>query len=668
MLVEARRARTSRAAALVVAAAPTLCLLLATAALAQTDAAPPSAVEAAPSGEPPAPAKPEPESEPKSDPKSDPEANAKPDAKPDAKAKAEAVPNAAPQPAPTPDAAEPAAKPSAPATKPTQPSASSSSSPQPRPVVTPPTKAPSVAKPAAAAPSPAASSQAPSSSEKPKPPPEADARTLQLERDVKAALAKEPPDVRRLEDACGAWQPKKVFEERPLLGAMIPLCLARAAMLQDRDDHAGKKLDEALVALRSIPVDGDALELRAEVLFRRAELAEGAVQGFKRCGAALGLRRLGAWEAEELSRRLEQASGAYGEVLRAGSRRWARRALFRTGALYEGFYREIAGSLPDTYIGVALPSPFQVEEHDGAALLEPALAPRAAAWPREIARLYDAVRAETLRAGDDEKLLAEVEERRKAFRAFDALPREHAKNPWLPELKPGLLRRTQRGFEERTADGGWRILEEADARQRIDAALAGGVDDVESAWALVALSTAGVPAELTVLEQALASDDERIRLSALIALAEHPRAELYEPLVATWRKLSADPNERLFTSLQAALFGQKERAVVALRALADRERDLAGKLADEPRLPASVRAYLLAELGDNRLLPHYQKLAATSDRTTTAVALYGAYLAAGRRVIWSLRPNDPDPVGCVSRHLRAIEDETASLASHSARP
>ncbi len=663
------RARASRAAPLVVARGRCLALgalfftlLCPTAVLAQDGAAPPSPVPNAPAKAPPA--APAPSEDPA---KAEPPPK-KPDAKPDPNAGAKAEPKA---PAPKPDLQKPAdapAKPSAPTTSPpvgasTAPNAvpPAPTKPKPKPPLAPP---PTVTAPVQKAS--AAKAPAPAAPAVTKPtPPDVDERTLQLERDVKAALANDPPDVRRLEELCGAWQPRRVFDERPLLGAILPLCLGRAAMLQDRDEHADKKLREALVALGSIPVDDDALEVRAEILFRQAELAERAIASFERCGSELGLRRLSSWEGVELAGRLDHATSAYREVVRTGPRGWARRALLRTGALYDAFYRQVAGTLPKTYVGVALPSPFLVEEHDGAALLESALDPKMAAWPREIARLYDAVYEELSRAGDAPKLLADVEERRRAFRSFEALPRELVRNPWLDDIKPGLLRRTQRGFEERTAQGSWRVLTEAEGRARIDAALSGGVRDIESAWAMVALSSAGVPVDIAVLEQALASADERIRLSALIALGEHPRAELYEGLVTTWQKVAGTSEKPLFASLQEALFGARERTVVALRALADRERDLAGKLAEEPRLPVQVRAYLLAELGDYRLLPHYQRLAATGDPTTTAVALYGMYLASGRRMLWSLRPHDPDPVGCVSRHLKALEDENARMTSSS---
>jgi hypothetical protein len=309
---------------------------------------------------------------------------------------------------------------------------------------------------------------------------------------------------------------------------------------------------------------------------------------------------------------------------------------------------------------VQLPSPFLIDERDGSEILRPLIAPRVATWPREISRAYDVLHEELTRKGDDPALLAEVNAARDAFRTLEELPREVARNPWLDELGPGLLRRTQRGFEERTADGSWRILEEAEGRARVTAALARGVGTVEGAWALVALSGAPVPAEDALFLEALRSPDERVRVSALIALSNAPRAGLYEALVQHWQQLEVGPEEPLLPSLQHALFGEKDRTLLALRALADRERDLAGKLADDARLPPRIRAYLLAELGDTRLLDRYQRLVAVPDRTTAAIALYGTYLAAGKRMIWSLRPHDPEPVGCVSRNLKGLFDDEGS--------
>jgi hypothetical protein len=487
-----------------------------------------------------------------------------------------------------------------------------------------------------------------------------DPRTVQLERDLDAALATEPPDAATLERLCTAWQPARTVEESPLLAARLPLCAGRASLLERRLDQAEERLDRALAAASALPASDGQRALEAEIRFRLAEVAEERFIGFERCGTALSLLRLASWESKEASARLDLAVSRYEDVVRVRERHWARRALLKTAALAARFYEQVASSAGN-YRRSNLPSPFRVERVDAAALLARALGPKDAAWPREIARLYRVLEDELVRTGDDPALLEEVRHRAAALAGVQ-LPAQGAENPWLPALRPGVLRWARRSFEARAADGTWQPLDDALARERAKVAASQEPLGVEGAWALVALAASGAPVEVELLERALNSDDERVQLAGLAASSERPQAEHYEPLVTFWKRLAVPEGAPLFATLESALFARPERALLALRALVERERDLGPQLALDARIPLAERAWLLAELGDTRMLNEYQRLAQQGERTASAVALYGWYLAAGRGMLGSLRPNDPEPAGCVSRHLARMHAETASLA------
>jgi hypothetical protein len=483
-----------------------------------------------------------------------------------------------------------------------------------------------------------------------------DERTLRLERDLKAALKRRPLDARQLESLCAGWQPRRVFEDRPVLRARLPLCAARAAFLSDRLDVAKQRVVETLTALRSLPVDDGTVRLRAEALFLHAELGEKALSRFESCGARLGLRRLASFEAQWRSERLAEVVGRYEEVVRAGVTGLARRALFAIGRLYERFYRDVAASLPKTYRTTRLPPPFAIEKVDGRDLVKDRLDPRAAAWPREIARLYGRLMADLKRAGDDPDLLAKVDKHAAAFAAIENLPEEHAENPWLTDLGEGLVRWHARQFERRGADGRWSPAgDEKKVSAGLRAVIDRGIDNVEGAWALVALASSGYPVEVARIEAALSDDDERVQLAGLLAAEQAPRKELYEPLLSYWEKLKVPSGAPLFPSLQRALFGTRERALLAIHRMVDRERDLAAKLVREPRLAVAERAWILGDLGDNRLTPYYQQLQREREPRAAATAIYGHYLAQGHRMLYSARPREGGDVGCVSRNIQLMD-------------
>ncbi len=461
---------------------------------------------------------------------------------------------------------------------------------------------------------------------------------------------------KRLEEACSASGVDKLAELEPTLKARLRICRGRAAFKAGgaRVDAAldlyaeGRKLAEAL------PADVGKRRIVGEALFRIGEARASRVGGAPSCGRELGLARLAEREGEEQRRRVEDAARAFHEVVKSGGKFWARRAAFRVAVLYDDFYRTHALAAVPMYRSVSLPSPFAVDSFDAATVLGNQLDPRRGSWPIEIAQLYEQVAG----AGDidepDPDLMRTLAERTRAFGRLEPPAADLARNPWLDDLKPGVVRFTRR-FEQRDAEGRWVGVDEPAAEAAARAALARGVEAVDSAYALVALASSGAGVDDADVLSALQSASPRVRLAGLAAAQRAPRSAALEALVRTFVNVPGLPAEGApFATLQAALFGERERALLALRALAAHDRDCAQRILDDDRLPAAERVWIVAELGDARLVDRLARLANDREPRVAARAVYGVFTAGGKNATASLRPGAEGLVGCVSRELQAL--------------
>jgi hypothetical protein len=338
---------------------------------------------------------------------------------------------------------------------------------------------------------------------------------------------------------------------------------------------------------------------------------------------------------------MQKLASRYNTAVRSNDRFWSRRAALRTAILYDDFYRR-ALEVPDGYRGTALPPPLSVGRVDSRAVVAGVLG---GAWPAEISRLYSELIASVDGREPDPILLERARDRAAAFARL-ALPEgESAENPWLADDKPGLLRYHRR-FEKKGDDGRWRPLEAAAARPLLAAALAQGPGTIEHAYALVASADGGPAPGADAILAALKHGDARVVLAGLLAAEKAPSPALFDALV----EIAARPQKGApFATLQDSLFGTRERALLALRALAQKDREIAAKLIEDEKVPARERVWIVAELGEARLEHALQNLSRDRDPNVAATALYALFLARGKNVLGHMRPNEPGVVGCVSK-------------------
>ncbi len=477
------------------------------------------------------------------------------------------------------------------------------------------------------------------------PPPEIVQKAEKLEDEVNGLLAAEPGDAHALESVSTQWVDDKVLGARPDLRALLKLARARALTIQGRFDEAASALSDAKSLADGAPRRAQR-RLTAQVRYRVAQLEEVRTPPAAACGA-LGLSRVATYEGREARDRLQRLAARYKAAVQTGDKFWGRRAAFKTAALYDDLYRAAVAPAQKNLRGVSLPRPFAVGSVDSRAVVSAVLG---GAWPAEISRLYSEIIGSIDARAPDDILLAQVKKRSAAFARLKLPDGEKAENPWFKDETPGLVRFNGR-FEKKNPDGSWSQLAPADAKEALKANLEKPLGTVDNAYALAALAETGpAPAPDKILA-ALAHKDDRVVLAGLLAAERAPTPALLEPLIA----VATRPQKgEAFATLQASLFGLRERSLLALRALASKDRDVAAKILDDARLPARERAWIVAEVGDSRLERTLQGLASDRDPVVAATALYALTLADGRNFGY-LRQSDNGVVGCVSRAIAAID-------------
>lgn len=474
------------------------------------------------------------------------------------------------------------------------------------------------------------------------------AKVAKLKVDLDAALRADPGDQRALEALAGTWLPDGVLAGDQELVALVKLARGRSLLLQRRFDESLDALTDARRAAETLPATLQRA-LVGQVKFRAAEVEEARAPEIERCGQALGLKRLARREGEEARRRIEDAAQRYQAAVKIGDRFWGRRAAFRTAALYEGFYRASLGAKPGLR-GASLPSPAAVSRFDESGLVADLLYGR---WPAEIARLYGEVIASIDARDPDPVLLEEVRARAAELGKMSAPDSALVKSPWYGDEREGLVRYARR-YEMRAKDM-WLAVSAADAKPRLVEQLGRGPGTVDHAFALAALADAGPPPGADEIAKALASTDVRARVVGLFAAERHPDALLAETILTQYLALPEAERKKAFTTVQETLWSEAARSVLALRALADKDRALAEKLVGDTRLSAWDRAFIVAEIGDARLQYPLQNLMNDRDANAAATALYGLWVTRGKNASGLLRPSAEGVVGCVSRGIQRLD-------------
>ncbi len=483
------------------------------------------------------------------------------------------------------------------------------------------------------------------------PTPEQVDKAARLLAELDAALRREPCDPKALETLVGFNVTDAHLAAEPLLRATLRLAKGRLALAQGRWDDAQAALADA----RAVIDPGGAApqrRLASQWRYRQAELQDARGRATKTCGQELGLSRLSAFESKVIKDRLKNAAAKYRQAIQGSEPFWSRRAAYRTAALYEATYRSVL-TAPRSLRAVKLPNPFTVATASTATLTGDLLT---GAWPQEMTRLYTEVAA-AIDAREPDEVLATL-----ARDSADALSKvrvvgvdDTATNPYLDAQRPGLLR-VRRGLE-RLGDAGWSSVPvdgTPAAKDALRAAVAAGPGDVQFAYALAGLAELNDALSEDILRAALSSQDSKVRLAALVAIERAPQAGLLDAIVKLYVATPVAAQRTAFTTLQGALFGEPERALLALRALAAKERALADTLLQDERLPLAERVWLVAELQESRLVARLQALAWNNDPVVASRAIFALYLTQGKNALGYARPQADGVVGCVSRAVHAM--------------
>jgi hypothetical protein len=481
-----------------------------------------------------------------------------------------------------------------------------------------------------------------------------DERLVKLNRSLQEAEAREPVDPRELEALCTAFVPRKLHEQDPTLDARLKLCSARAAIADGRGAVADDRVEAARLAAESLRSHPAGRRFLAETHLLAAERSMTKAAALPKCAARLGLADLRSHEARERSVAIEIAIAHYRRALETDvDAHMTARALSGVADAAHAHWRAIVEEPATTYRGLVLPSPLFVERVDASSALA-AFVGTDKPWPREIDRLYDAA----LRAAEhanDAALVARV----RASQARHQAVRLHDAPVVAPFAIPvGAIRSDGRDFYRRSADGETRVASSDVIDELTQLATTAPLEDVRVPFAIAALAEIEHTIPETRVDALLARDDVQSRLAALRVVQKQPKATHYEPVIALFdrvRSKDADAFDRRFSTLERALWGVEEHALLALRAIVARERPLTLKSTFESRIPLDERAWLVAEVGDTRAQYRVQELVSMGDERAGAIALYGVYKTSGSRAIGFVRPYSRGLMGCVSASIQAYE-------------
>jgi hypothetical protein len=451
-----------------------------------------------------------------------------------------------------------------------------------------------------------------------------------------------------LERVCGQWQPRDFAEKFPLLFARLQVCLVDAAERADRSDLVMTRLKPAQQAVRAAGPGLATRRLGAELRLYKAEVRGKQLLSTPRCAIKLGLPGLRRIEAQRLKRDLSSVVSAFEDVVASREGTVSRRALYRVALVYDRLDAELRTRVPETFRLVEVDDPFAWSRVRPQELLKPTLLGEPA-WADEVKRTLQALEADADTESDLRKRvvdsLADIEKRASVYSS-------PAEAPWGgPPV--GAIRYRSDGFLRRANDR-WTPTTEVDARAAIAAQLSAGPTDPAWPFALVADVLGGGRLPEARWQAGLASDKQAARIATLVALTHRPAKGAYEPLLKHFAGLAPGPRA-LFATLADVLYGEREWTLRALKSIVTRDRPLARQITHAKQIPMDERVWLVAETGDMKLYQRMQEMQHGPERQQ-ALAIYGAFRAAGERMAWMAKKGAPGLVGCVSE---AVLDELA---------
>lgn len=159
----------------------------------------------------------------------------------------------------------------------------------------------------------------------------------------------------------------------------------------------------------------------------------------------------------------------------------------------------------------------------------------------------------------------------------------------------------------------------------------------------------------------LNDNNKNIRLSGILKARQKPKAEYKEALIDALYQVSIKQKKRkTFDTLKHAFFGEKEQLLIAIKTLITKNRNLAASVANSAKIPIQERAWLIAELGDLRLIGNYRSFLINKDQIVSARGLYGLYLSVGNKALYlanSYKKDRRPLVRLVANRIIEIEAE-----------
>ena len=264
--------------------------------------------------------------------------------------------------------------------------------------------------------------------------------------------------------------------------------------------------------------------------------------------------------------------------------------------------------------------------------------------------------------------MASLEERQRQLKSFTQSTRIKVKNPFVRQrdLSEGTIAWRNGKMMHKTVTGTWRPVEEEEKEHLLGLVLKEGPSpSPEFLLAWIAQTTDGAPINEEWIRWALVHDSLRVRFVGLHILELKPSPKYLPLLLEHWQQ-HQPPNyafSELFGTLESALFGLPERNLLAIRSLVRQYRQTALKLFHSNKaLPASERAWVLAELRDTNLVYRYYDMV-EQGRTPweVSIGLYASYLTTPKKALWLLNKNlnhTSPTVSCVAQTLLSLEQET----------
>ncbi|MCP4499552.1 MAG: hypothetical protein GY822_06250 [Deltaproteobacteria bacterium] len=514
-----------------------------------------------------------------------------------------------------------------------------------------------------------------------------EAKAHALVSDVEAAWIDKERHPRELLFLCTQWLPDWIFKARPSLQNYLKLCEATAAFRLGDLKKAAQQSANLLSDIERHPLTEESLRTRAEAMLLTVRIEHSPLAEYEACGSKLGLSLLRTFEAESFLRSSKQATAGHRAVFEAGDPLQTLRALLFILENHAHILDKAYVIPEESFRGVALPSP----------LVTFSLSPKPNAqqkrqkeeWLTEydrLARQAQILLGETaitqglphrnVQRADAQARLSLLAKRRKNL---DDEPKSIATNPFAARVQDGFLVHVGKRFFVRKGEH-WEPIAQKTARKNIGADLVTLAQLLEPPAKPVPdapVKKAPVDAKLAyslaasddvsdgLLGRALETEDPLLRIAALVWIQHHPHEGHDKILLAHWRKhfpATTDINAA-FSSLQNALFSEDARAILAFLSLAEKERDLALNLSYQNALPWSLRAWMLAELGDTRVRYRVQELVDIPDEEASAIALYGSYRANGERSLWLMNRRRAGIAGCVARHIQELHNERTKASA-----